>query len=436
MRNYLPLFIWFFICSFFITQSKSQDSLYFRQTIATLSSADFHGRGYAFKGDSIAANYIAKEFEKLNLEKWTPNYYQPLTINMNAFEGDALVDFGNKFQKPELFENTQIMAYSCEMHGSFSVKTVKAKDIFNNKVKTFNPANNEFALIDISTLDTKDSVELKIYNKAIETATRNLLGAKGYILVSNKLLSWHLAYGQMKTEHVTINVTKEYLTKKPKNIFINLHSRYIQNYQTQNVCGYVKGKTYPDSFFVFVAHYDHLGHFGKNYIFYGANDNASGSAFIMDLARHYSQPENQPDYSIAFLSVCGEEIGLIGSTYYVENCLFPISKIKTTINFDMVGTGENGVTFVCGKAFPEEFEKFETINTTHQYLQKIVAREASKNSDHYPFYNKGAMAFFIYGMGKSGRYHHTSDQLENMSLGGYTGLFKLITDYINLYNTK
>jgi Zn-dependent M28 family amino/carboxypeptidase len=64
----------------------------------------------------------------------------------------------------------------------------------------------------------------------------------------------------------------------------------------------------------------------------------------------------------------------------------------------------------------------------------VVPRHASNNSDHYPFYEKGVQAFFIYAMGKSGRYHHASDTLELLSLGGYTGLFKLITAYINLYN--
>lgn len=434
MRYYLILI--FFSFFFVNLQIKAQDSLFFRETIATLASPDFHGRGYAFKGDSIAADYIANKFKKFNLKQWTPDYYQPFNINMNVFEGDAAVSFGKGFSQPKLFENFQIMAYSCSMHGSFRVKSIKVEDILNNKIKTFSSDNNTFAYIDISMLDMKDSMQLKIYNKIIETAFLNTLNFRGYILVSKNLLSWRLALGQKKTNHVTINITKDCFPKKPKNISVNLDSRYIHNYQTQNICGYVKGKTYPDSFFVFVAHYDHLGHFGNDYIFYGANDNASGTAFIIDLARHYSKPENQPDYSIAFFAVSAEEIGLLGSMYYVDNRFFPISKIKTVINFDMVGTGEKGITLVCGKAFPEEFKKIEDINNTNQYLLKVLDREATNNSDHYPFYNEGAMVFFIYAMGDSGRYHHTSDQLEKMTLGGYTGIFKLITDYINLYKVE
>lgn len=435
MRTYIKFLIC--ICCFITGLSLSaQDSLYYRQTIAQLTSDDFHGRGYAFKGDSIAARFIASEFEKFKLEKWTPDYYQPYFLNMNTFEGETYFSFGETFPAPELFENAQFMAYSHSTKGVFSVKTIKAKEVYKQKKRKFKNQENLFLLIDISDLDTKDSIQKEIYNAVLRAANLNMYQVKGYILVSKNLLPWHLAYGKLQLEHLTLNVTKEYVKTTPKKIEVNVESKYIENYETQNVCGYIKGKTYPDSFFVCIAHYDHLGRFGKDYVFYGANDNASGAAFVLDLARHYSQAQHQPDYSIAFLIVSGEEIGLLGSMYYVDHSFFPIAHIKTAINFDMVGTGEDGITMVCGKAFPEEFEKFKTLNQTHNYLSKVVDREATNNSDHYPFYREGAKAFFIYGMGKSGRYHHTSDVLGNLSLGGYTGLFKLITDYFNLYQIK
>lgn len=430
------LFFPLFILPFLVSSLFAQDSLYFRQNIKILSSPDFHGRGYAFKGDSIAADFIANEFKKLNLKKWSPDYFQYFNINMNVFEGDTLIHFGDKFPNPQLFENTQIMAYSAAIHGAFKVKKIKINNLCQQKIKISADYQNQFILIDISDLDTKDSIQKKKYDKALEIVHSNLLNAKGYILVSKSLLGWPLSYGKIDAKHVTVNVTKAYLKKTPKIIFLNLYRQHKNNYQTQNVCGYIEGKTHPDSFFVFTAHYDHLGHFGKDYIFYGANDNASGTAFVMDLARHYSKPENQPDYSMVFLALSCEEIGLGGSFYFVKNSYIPISNIKTLINFDMVGTGEEGITLVCGNAFPDEFKKFEQINNQHQYLKKVLSRDASKNSDHYPFYEKGAQAFFIYGMGKSGRYHHNSDTLDNLSLGGYNGLFKLITDYINLYNRK
>ena len=427
-----------YTCLFFvdllITTLTAQDSIYYRQCISDLSSRDFHGRGYAYKGDSIAADYIAQVFKTYPLEKWTPDYYQHFTIGMNVFDGEVEVDFGQEFEQPRLFEDLQIMAYSCAMQGQYKVKPLSPDNVIAASKKKSNKYKKLFLLIDLSEFDAKDSIQQKKQKQVLEIVHANGLNAKGYILVSDKLMGWPLSLGRVDAKHVCINVSRSYLTKIPKQVRVKLDRQRINNYQTQNVCGYIKGKTYPDSFFVFTAHYDHLGHFGKDYIFYGANDNASGTAFIMDLARYYSKAENQPDYSIAFLALSCEEVGLLGSFHFVENSYIPISTIKTLINFDMVGTGEEGITLVCGHAFPYEFEKFAQLNTQHQYLNKVVPRHASNNSDHYPFYEKGVQAFFIYAMGKSGRYHHTSDTLELLSLGGYTGLFKLITAYINLYN--
>ena len=79
----------------------------------------------------------------------------------------------------------------------------------------------------------------------------------------------------------------------------------------------IKGTLFPDSFFVFTAHYDHLGTMGASVIFPGAHDNASGVAFLLDLARHFSS--TPPPYSLIFLFLSGEEAGLKGSLYASEN---------------------------------------------------------------------------------------------------------------------
>ncbi len=86
----------------------------------------------------------------------------------------------------------------------------------------------------------------------------------------------------------------------------------------------IKGTAIPDSFLVFSAHYDHLGQMGKDIYFPGANDNASGTSMLLNLAKYYSQ--NRPKYSVLFIAFGGEEAGLIGSEYYVKNPLVPLSK--------------------------------------------------------------------------------------------------------------
>ena len=94
-------------------------------------------------------------------------------------------------------------------------------------------------------------------------------------------------------------------------------------YQSQNVCGYLPGET--DTMIVFTAHYEHLGMNGDT-IFYGAHDNASGTAAVMDLARMASLRHGH--YTYVFLLFGGEESGLVGSRHFAENSMIDFSKVK------------------------------------------------------------------------------------------------------------
>ena len=402
-----------------------QDSIYARGVIATLSSPEFHGRGYAFKGDSIAAEYIRNEYKNHHLKELKADYFQHYTVPINIFENNVGVDFGKSFPSSTFSDILQVLCSSPSVQGEFAiVKGSKKLLEQRNTSKT----KDKFVCVDLSELDkeTKNEWESTIYN--------NYLNAKGYIVLENEMPPFAPSYGKSKGSFTIIYLIKDSVKHPLKTVKLNIDTEFVRRYKTQNICGYVEGKLYPDSFFVIGAHYDHVGQMGKQHYFPGANDNASGTAMLLDLARHYSQPENQPDYSIAFLAFSGEEIGLLGSSYYVEHPLFPLENIKMVLNLDMVGTGEDGFAFVCGIPFADEYKKFEALNEEKKYAPSLLQREASSNSDHYPFYNKGCKTLFIYGMGKSGTYHQSSDTLEALSLGGYNNLFRLISDYINLHN--
>ena len=411
----------------------AQDSLYYRNMVFRLASDSFKGRGYSFAGDQIAARFLSSEMQRLGLRSWTPDYRQPVPINMNLFEGDAYVHFDTQDSNLVLFDNVEFMAYSSGVKGTFKVKTMPVEKLRKAIRHAGKKYRNCFVCVDISGLDPKDSVQKALLKLADQTFISNPLDAKGYIIVSEKLLGWHIGYGQYLKSHTTVNVLKRCLKQLPKQVEISLDQRYVQPYNSQNICGYIEGSQCPDSFYVFTGHYDHLGQFGRNYICYGANDNASGAAFVMDLARHYSLPENRPAYSIAFLLFTGEEVGLLGSFHYCEHPLFPLDKVKFLINLDMVGTNEDGITVVCAPDFQEDFDLLTNFNEKNSYLKKVAPRKATANSDHYPFYKKGCRTFFIYGMGKSGRYHSQYDTPEALSFGNYPGLFRLLTDYISAH---
>jgi Zn-dependent M28 family amino/carboxypeptidase len=155
---------------------------------------------------------------------------------------------------------------------------------------------------------------------------------------------------------------------------------------------------------------------------------------MMDLASYFSNPQNQPDYSIVFIALCGEEAGLLGSTYCADNPPFSLQKVKFLINLDMVGTGSEGITVVNATIFKDAFSTLQKINTEKNYVTKVNAREESCNSDHCPFYKKGVPSVFIYSLGKEYlEYHNVNDQASKLPLTDYEDIFRLMRDFIQTY---
>jgi len=88
--------------------------------------------------------------------------------------------------------------------------------------------------------------------------------------------------------HTGIAIDRKAVTEKPKIIKADIENVEIENFQAANICGWVKGTRFPDSIVVISAHYDHLGGMGTATFFPGANDNASGTALLLGLAKYYA----------------------------------------------------------------------------------------------------------------------------------------------------
>ena len=167
---------------------------------------------------------------------------------------------------------------------------------------------------------------------------------------------------------------------------------------------------------------------GKETYIAGASDNASGSAMLLDLADYYS--ENPPKYNTVFIWFAGEEAGLVGSKYFVENPPFSLDNIKFLLNLDLMADAKKGITVVNGTIFNEAFDRLKAINEREGLLNQVKARGAAANSDHYPFYEKGVPSFFIYTEGDYKHYHDINDVPENIPLTNYDQVFELITSFV------
>ncbi len=159
------------------------------------------------------------------------------------------------------------------------------------------------------------------------------------------------------------------------------------------------------------GHFDHCGlHMGLH--FPGANDNASGSAAVMEIARAFSQLTIKPKRTVVFVLFGGEEMGLTGSKYMAEHLPPGIKKVDSMFNFDMVGEGEGTICVMSKKrphlekALQVAAKQVPTLRNTH-YLGNIGPR----SSDFAPFYLKGASCISFFSNGPHLHYHKTGDTI-------------------------
>jgi hypothetical protein len=396
---------------------SAQDKEFAREIVDTLTSSSMHGRGYVNNGDQIAADYISSQFEKFQLKTFGNNYFQKFDITMNTFPEPIEV----AIDKEKLLPGKDFALFSSSpgTSGSFDLIWVLADSTGDLQLSS-GDTNINFSNKVIVT-----DINQRIFSKY------DYLDTKGVIFLVDKKVWWHVSDGSIVNEYFQMQVLKEKIPNDTKTINIQAQNKFYESYSTQNVVGFVQGKLEPDSFFVFTAHYDHLGQMGADVYFPGANDNASGTAMIIDLARYYSDPENQPDYSIVFMAFGAEEAGLLGSSYYANNPLFPLNNIKFLINLDMVGSGSEGIKIVNGTIFKEEFDRMVKINDEYNFVSSINERGEAANSDHFPFYEIGVPSIFIYTLGDECKeYHNIYDVSENVPLTEYEDLFRLLTIFI------
>ncbi|MCC6383884.1 MAG: M28 family peptidase [Bacteroidia bacterium] len=393
----------------------SQDLTFTRQIIDTLCSPSMAGRGYVNKGEYKAALYIRDRFEEFGLRPVGKNYFQCFNMSINTFPKKIFLQINQKTLHPGI--DFLVEPSSGKGKGKYGVFRVASTSIRGKK----DLLKRKFLLVDKSEVSSKDE------QAAMDLWMSRPAGAKGVIMIEDNKLTWSVARKQNK--HPVVRVLRTSLPEKPGEISIRIDSKLRKKYHTQNVIGLIPGTEKPDSFIVFTAHYDHLGMMGKETIFPGANDNASGVSFLLNLAKHYS--EKPSPYSMVFIAFSAEEAGLIGSEYFVKNPSFPLKQIKFLLNFDILGTGEDGLMVVNGDYFRNYYSLMDSINTDSKYVVSLQKRGKARNSDQYWFTEKGVPGFFIYTLGGVSYYHDIRDRPETLSLAAYSDIFRLVLDFVN-----
>jgi hypothetical protein len=198
-----------------------------------------------------------------------------------------------------------------------------------------------------------------------------------------------------------------------------------------NVVGYLPGET--DEYVIIGAHYDHLGLGGQfslapsltGTVHPGADDNASGTSGVIELARHFSALP-KPKRGIVFMTFAGEELGLLGSSYYANHPELPLDKAVAMINMDMIGRVRDGKLYVGGAG---------TGTTLREDLDSIAPRfplhidysdtSGYGSSDHTSFTAKQVPVLFFFS-GLHGDYHKPSDTWDKIDANAGIEVVELV----------
>lgn len=363
-----------------ITSLKGQDSLQARKWVNALCDESLSGRGYLRKGTQKAGAYLVDELIKLGLKplfgEGRKGFFQPFEFEVNTFP-----------KAPEL-----------EFNGS---ALVPGKDFIVSST-----APNSKGILD----GAAGNQRLKWANKLTWSVGRSQDHFPQFTILRN-------AADSASLKHLSWNVNAK-----------------LRKTKVCNVGGVITGKKFPDQWILITAHYDHLGGMGEGVWFPGANDNASGVAVWLDLARHYQQAGNQPDYTLVFVAFAAEEAGLLGSFYFGDHAPLPLENMRFQLNLDLLGGGSEGVTIVNAYRYPELLSALKRLGAQHG-LASVNARDNVPNSDHYLLAQRGFPAYFLYTLGDVNAYHDIDDVPQKLPFSRYSAVFGFLKDWINSAET-
>jgi aminopeptidase YwaD len=229
-------------------------------------------------------------------------------------------------------------------------------------------------------------------------------------------------------------------TKKPSSFELKNSSARITTEVKEveavswNVGGFIEGNDpeLKNEWVIIGAHFDHLGMGGegslyrgdKPQIHNGADDNASGTTGVLELAEKFASQKDKLKRSVAFFTFSGEELGLLGSNYLVNNLPFPAADAVTMINMDMIGRLKDSSLIVYGTGTSSNWK--DLLNKENKYGFKLTFNdEGFGPSDHSSFYGaKIPVLFFFTGTHED--YHKPSDDTEKINFDGE----EKILDYV------
>jgi hypothetical protein len=447
--------------------------------VKSLTTPAMEGRGDGTRGLTRAAHLLEQHYRKLGLKSaGTNSYFQPFTVVTGAKlkSGRNRVVSEDGAGKRELKLNQDFTPFSFSSSGAASAPVVFAG---------FGATAEEFGYDDYAGLDVKDKIVLvlryepaffaeksgnqgltrhaQLITKAINARNH---GAKALVLVNGKLgegeedllTRFGSVSGPENTGIMLVQVKNEVADRwlqaagkslsgaqdqinhlgKPQSFALpdTLHVALEVDIETtratvNNVLAYLPGKT--DEYVIVGAHYDHLGY--GNYdslapaligqIHPGADDNASGTAGVLELARMFAPLKGQLQRGILFASFAGEELGLLGSAHWVQSPTLPLDKAVAMLNLDMIGRIKDDKVYIGGVGTGSTLKSWVEQANANAGFKIEYSPGGYSASDHTSFVTKRIPVVFFFS-GLHSDYHKPSDTWDKINAASAAKLVDVV----------
>lgn len=473
-----------------------------RKHLTIIASDEMEGRETGSPGQFKAAAYIADHFKNLGLQTLQtgkdgkPSYYQYFNLYQKGWteaymkvNGRSKVFFKDFY--PNGMVNVPVEQTVDVVFASYGLEGDYANLDVNGKVVLYFedlPANFDFSSISETPIDnedarskflektklelakekgaayifviSKDNEELFMTRAAerkavlsrfnrmmLDQADENPASKQPSFVISYKLASEILGVSTAKLEKVSGMSSKKRskLARKLKSQQVTFKTKRDQNQiETMNVMGFMEGTDKKDEVLIITSHYDHIGMNSKGEVFNGADDDGSGTCAVLEIAEAFTKAKNEgngPRRSILFMTVAGEEKGLLGSRYYTDvNPTIPLAKSIANLNIDMIGRidkehadndkyiyliGSDKLSSELHNISEEANNKYINFDLDYTFNDPNDPNRFYYRSDHYNF-AKNNIPVIFYFSGVHEDYHGLGDEVEKILFPKYSQISRLV----------
>lgn len=430
-----------------------------KEYLSILAADALEGRETGTRGQKMAAAFISSHFQEIGLAGPVDGaYYQPVEL-FTSKPGEVYIKAGQV-----QFKNFEEIVYygSADSNGEVTLPVVFAGKGRKEDLDQIS-VEGKAALILLgtgenfrgpATLAREKGAKMILFFHPDSAESKRLIAQFASYLAGGSLsltkpepknaglffISPELATKLVNSDLEKLNkaieadAKKAALKKVKPGTFVYKTSMNVSTKRSENVLGYLEGSDKKDELIVVTAHYDHIGKIAKgegDLINNGADDDGSGTVTVMELAKIFAQAKKEgkgPRRSMLFMTVTGEEEGLLGSEYYSEHPIFPLDKTVVDLNIDMVGRRDAQhkdsapYLYVIGsdKLSTELHSLSESVNKKYTnlifdytYNDQNHPDRLYYRSDHWNFAKKNIPIIFYFD-GIHEDYHKPSDEVEKI----------------------